>query len=175
MFEEFEAATNRRDVWLLPSDGPPKPLVVTRAYERGGVFSPDGESIAFVSDESGRAEVYVQPFPGPGPKQPISSNGAVQPVWSRDGRELFFREGNWLTVAAVARNPFRVLSVKQLFEMSGDIYNLDQNFADYDVAADGRFIAVRNERAATSEIQVVLNWAEELQRLRGNPSPAPSQ
>jgi Tol biopolymer transport system component len=164
VFEEWEAASNRRDVLLLPRGEAPRPLVVTGAYERGAVVSPDGQSVAFVSDESGRAEVYVQPFADPGPKLPVSSNGALQPVWSRDGRELFYREGDWLMAAAVARNPFRIVRVSRLFEMPGDIYTLDPNFADYDVAPDGRFIAVRNERVPISEIQVVLNWSDELRR-----------
>ena len=86
----------------------PRPLLVTRFYERGAVFSPDGRWLAFVTDESGRAEVYIQPFPGPGAKVPMSNNGGLQPMWSRDGRELFYREGDWMMAVSVTLDPFRV-------------------------------------------------------------------
>jgi eukaryotic-like serine/threonine-protein kinase len=118
-----------------------------------------------VTDESGRAEVYVQPFAGPGPKIPISASGGIQPVWSRNGRELYFRDGDSLMVASIALNHSRVDTPRKLFHMPASIYNLDLNFADYDVAPDGRFIAIRQERDAGDEIHVVLGWVEELKRL----------
>jgi len=154
-----------RDLWLLPFGEEPRPLAATRFNERGGVFSPDGRWIAFVTDESGRAEVYAQPVPGPGPKVPISTNGGIQPVWSRNGREIFFREGDWLMSVAVQYDPFRALSAKKLFELPQGIYGRDLYSADYDVAADGRFLAVRQD--ATREIRVVLNWSPFLRRQLG--------
>jgi hypothetical protein len=96
-----------RDLLVLPIGGEPKPLVATRFNERGGVFSPDGLSFACVSDEWGSDEIYVQPFPGPGRKVPISINGGRQPVWSRDGRELFYRAEDSMMVVAVQHGPFR--------------------------------------------------------------------
>ena len=167
LFEEVEAATMRRDIWVLPADEAPKPVIVTGFYERGAVFSPDGRHIAYVSDESGRSEVYVQPFPGPGPKVTVSSNGGLQPVWSRDGKELFYREDDWLVAAAVQPSPFRVLSAQRLAELPADLYNLDVNFPDYDVAPDGRFIAVRRENFSGDAIHVVLNWTTELAKALG--------
>ena len=157
----------RRDIWVLPADGPPKPVIVTGFYERGAVFSPDGRHIAYVSDESGRPEVYVLPFPGPGPKVIVSLNGGLQPVWSRDGKELFYREDDWLVAAAVQPSPFRVLSAQRLAELPADLYNLDVNFPDYDVASDGRFIAVRRENFSGDAIHVVLNWTTELAKALG--------
>jgi dipeptidyl aminopeptidase/acylaminoacyl peptidase len=171
LFEEGEGSADlgaaSRDVWMLPLGEAPRPLVVTRFYERGAVFSPDGRWIAFVTDESGRAEVYVQPFPGPGPKIPISNNGGLQPLWSRDGRELFYREGDSMMAVSINLNPFRAGAARKLFEFPGITYNFDQNFADYDVAADGRFLAVQAAAAAADEIQVVVNWTEELRRALG--------
>ena len=167
LFEELEAAAMRRDVWVLPADEAPKPVIVTGSYERGAVFSPDGGHIAYVSDESGRPEVYVQPFPGPGSKVIVSLNGGLQPVWSRDGKELFYREDDWLVSAAIQPSPFRVLSAQRLVELQADLYNLDVNFADYDVAADGRFIAVRRENFSGDAIHVVLNWTAELAKALG--------
>ena len=80
------------DLWVLPiSPGQePSPVVHTDFDERGGQFSPDGRWIAFTSTESGRSEVYLQPFPGPGAKLPISVDGGAQVRWRADGRELFF-------------------------------------------------------------------------------------
>ncbi len=80
------------DLWALPLDGDRKsfPVVQTKFNERDGQFSPDGKWIAYQSDESGRWEVYVQPFVGPGGKLQISTNGGAQVRWRRDGKELFY-------------------------------------------------------------------------------------
>jgi Tol biopolymer transport system component len=139
-------------------------LAVTPFNERGAALSPDGRWLAFVTNESGRAEVYVQPFPGPGAKIPISTAGGFQPTWSRNGRELFFRQGEWLMAVNVESNPFRIGAAKRLFELDPGSYNADGNFADYDVAPDGRFLAARSDRLNADEIQVVVNWTEELRR-----------
>jgi len=128
------------------------------------VFSPDGRWFAFVTDESGRAEVYVQPYPGPAPKISISNNGGVQPVWAKDGRQLFYRESDALVSVVVQLDPFRIGARQKLFDLPGAIYGSDPFMADYDVAADGRFLAVRREGDASEEIHVVLNWSEELHR-----------
>ena len=169
VFEEAEGEGNiaaaRRDLGLLPIGEAPHPLLVTRFYERGAVFSRDGRWLAFVTDESGRAEVYVQPFPGPGSKVPISNNGGLQPMWSRDGRELFYREADWMMAVSIKLDPFRVEAPRKLFEFPGTTYNFDQNFADYDLAPDGRFLAIQADTAAVDEIHVVVNWTEELKRL----------
>ena len=166
-FLVFEDARDgaSRDLWLLPVGEEPRPLLVTRFNERGAVFSPNGRWLAFVTDESGRAEVYVQPFPGPGQKVPVSTNGGLQPMWSRNGRELFYREGDSLMAVPVQLDPFRASAPQKLFDMPGAIYNFDQFVADYDVAADGRFLAVSQD--PRTEIHIVLNWTEEVQRALG--------
>ena len=76
----------RRDLWVLPPGNTARALVETSAGERAASFSPNGRWLAFVSNESGRDDVYVLPFPGPGPRIPVSANGGTQPVWSRNGR-----------------------------------------------------------------------------------------
>ena len=80
------------DIWALPLDGDrkPFPVVQTNFDERDGQFSPDGKWIAYQSNESGRFEIYVQPFPGPGGKSQVSTNGGAQVRWRRDGKELFY-------------------------------------------------------------------------------------
>ena len=166
VFEDGEGGGGaRRDLWLLPFGEQPKPLLVTEFDERGAVFSPDGRWLAFVTDETGRPEVYVQPFPGLGPRIAVSTSGGSQPVWARDGRELFYREGDWLMAAAIQLDPFRIAAQRRLFEFPAHTYNLDANFADYDVSPDGRFLAIRNDSSAPREIHVILNWTEELKRL----------
>ena len=137
---------------------------MTPFNERGAAISPDGRLLAFVTDESGRDEVYVQAFPGPGGKVTVSTAGGIQPMWSRDGRELFYREGDWLMAAGVQLQPFRIMAAKRLFEFGALTYSADPNFADYDVAPDGRFLAIRHNRATADELEVVLNWSEELRR-----------
>jgi len=84
-----------RDIWMLPVQGDrsPSPFLITDANERFSRFSPDGRFVAFVSDDSGRDEVFVLPFPGPGEKLTISPAGGTAPMWSRDGRQLFYRNG----------------------------------------------------------------------------------
>ena len=160
----FDEGGSTRDLWLLPVGDAPQPLLVTPFNERGAALSPDRRLLAFVSDESGRDDVYVQAFPGPGAKVAVSTGGGIQPVWSRDGRELFYREGDWLMTVAIQPQPFRVAAAKKLFELAVLAYNADPNFADYDVAADGRFVAIRHDRIGTDDVHVVLNWSEELRR-----------
>ena len=81
-----------QSLWALPLDGGQKPFkVVQTDFNAGlGQFSPDGKWIAYASTESGRWEIYVQPFPGPGPKSLVSTGGGVMPRWRRDGKELFY-------------------------------------------------------------------------------------
>ena len=89
-----------RDLAVLPLDGDRTPVsfLVTPFQERAGVFSPNGRWLAYVSDESGQDEVYVRPYPGPGQEHTISTAGGEEPVWSPDGRELFFRSEDQLLV-----------------------------------------------------------------------------
>ena len=91
-YEWVPAAHRDRDIWLLPLEGEqaPEPFAVTPFNERSPSFSPDGRFLAYVSDESGQDEVYVQRVSGPGGKVPVSTAGGREPVWSRDGKELFY-------------------------------------------------------------------------------------
>ncbi len=156
-----------RDLWLLPFGEDPRPLVASRFSERGAAFSPDGRWIAFVSDESGRAEVYIQPFPGPGPKIPVSNEGGLQPVWGKSGRELYYRAADALMEVPVRLNPLQVNAARKLLDLPRALYGFDQFTPDYDVAADGRFLAIRRDASAADEITVVLNWTQELRRALG--------
>jgi serine/threonine-protein kinase len=165
-FEDSGSATGS-DIWVMPLHGErnPQPFVQTTFSEGGAKFSPDGRSIAYMSDESGRSEVYVAPYPGPGGRSQVSTDGGVEPVWARSGRELFFRTGDKMMVADVTIQPtFTASQPRVLFEGHFDFLPWNAN---YDVAPDGqRFLMVQPaEATGRSQINIVLNWFEELKRL----------
>ncbi|MDA2925240.1 hypothetical protein MYX65_11435 [Acidobacteria bacterium AH-259-L09] len=124
-------------------------------------LSPDGRFLAYESNESGEYEVYVMPFPEGGGKWQVSTKGGRQPRWRKDGKELFYGQGDTLVAVSVTTTPtFSVGATKPLFEAKG-IFDLRGH--QYDVSADGqRFVMVeRLEQASSSVIRVVQNWFEE--------------
>jgi len=130
-------------------------------------FSPDGRWLAYVSNESGRFEIYVQPYPGTGGKRQISTEGGTEPVWNRNGRELFYRSGDRMMAVEIATQPgFDVGKPRVLFE--GQYLPTPGTLPNYDVSPDGqRFLMLKpSEQAqgAPTQINVVLNWFEELKR-----------
>ena len=156
-----------RDIWFLPLEGDRKPTAfsITPFDEVASKFSPDGRWIAYMSDESGRREVYVQPYPGPGGKRQISARVGKNRSGARDGRELFFRNGDRMMVVEVATEPtFSAGTPRVLSE--GDYLGAGiQGLAQYDVSPDGqRFVMIQpiEGEGGLSQIQVVLNWFEEL-------------
>ena len=155
------------DIWLVALDGgQPVPFLRTRAGEENPHFSPDGRWLAYVSDESGRFEVYVQPFPGPGGKWMISTDGGTEPVWARDGRELFYRSGDKLMAVTIAGEPAFVAGLpRALFE--GAFEPTGTGTSGFDVSPDGRrFLMIQPtapERPVT-QVNVVINWFEELRQ-----------
>jgi len=158
--------TTQRDLWVLRlSDRKAQPFLRTRFSETAAQFSPDGRWLAYVSDESGRSEIYVQPYPGPGGKRLISTEGGTEPVWNVNGRELFYRSGDkMMAVDIVAQPAFNAGNPRMLFE--GPYASLVL-VPGYDVSSDGqRFLMVKpnDQQAAVAQINVVLNWFEELKR-----------
>jgi Tol biopolymer transport system component len=100
-------------------------LINSPFEESGAVFSPDGRFVTYVSDESGRAEIYVRPFPGPGSRVQVSSEGGVEPVWSRDGRELFFMNGRDLLAVPIQTGSALTAGCPQvLFGKSSDFHSV---------------------------------------------------
>jgi Tol biopolymer transport system component len=147
IYREVSPVTGR-DIWVLPLDGDREPWAFTQTpahLEHAPVLSPDGRWLAYVSDLSGRNEVYVNAFPGPGGRRPVSVEGGTEPVWSRDGSELFYRKGAALLVAAVETTPdFRVWSREVLFEGPYAEWVWHSN---YDVHPDGdRFVMIKTGR-----------------------------
>jgi len=165
------------DLWVLPMTGErkPFPVVQTSFDEIEGQFSPDAQWLAYASNESGRYEIYIQPFPEPGGKWQISTAGGSQPRWRRDGRELFYvaSDGRLMAVpvrvapnsravdvgAPVALFPTRLAGGANIAQ-AGPLAR-----AQYVVAADGRFLMiVAGDEAVTSPITIVQNWDAALQK-----------
>jgi len=169
LFEQTHP-TNLEDLWVLPMDGErkPRPILQTTFAERMPRLSPDGRWLAYVSNESGTDQVYVQPFsqggaPGGG-KWQISSDGGDEPVWARSGRELFYRaENRIMVVDLAASSSFQPGKPRLLFEGR---YAKLSNFGSYDVTPDGKsFVFVESgEGESQQELIIVLNWFEELKR-----------
>jgi dipeptidyl aminopeptidase/acylaminoacyl peptidase len=164
----FESGT---DIWILHRDGEtPEPFLVTAFNEDVPAFSPDGRWLAYQSDESGRYEVYAQPFPGPGRRWPISTNGGREPVWSSKESELFYRNGDSLMVVAIETDPVFTPGVPRfLFEWRFRPAAFQVGARAYDVTPDGRrFVMLRAEQEELAELNVVLNWFEQLKAKVGN-------
>jgi Tol biopolymer transport system component len=160
--------TTGYDIWVLRmSDRKAQPFLRTPFNESVPRFSPDGRWLAYISNESGRAEIYVQPYPGPGGKWQISTEGGTEPVWNRNGRELFYRSGDKMMAVDITAQPsFSAGKPRLLFE--GRYEQAPITSPNYDVSSDGqRFLMLKpteQEQAAPTQINVVLNWFEELKR-----------
>ncbi len=156
-----------QDIWALSldEDRAAHPFVATDALETNATFSPDSRSVVYQSDESGRYEIYVQPYPGPGGKQQLSHEGGESPVWSRDGSEIFFRSGErMMTAEVVSLDPVQLGRHRELFRgvFSGGF----AMFGGYDVSADGQRFLMAQHVDTAPEVEpliVVLNWPELLE------------
>jgi Tol biopolymer transport system component len=163
---ESLSSENGGDLYVLDTkgDSPPRPFATSPFDELFPQFSPDGKWIAFVSDESGRAEVYVKPFEGTGAKTQISTEGGNGPRWSRDGRELFFASGERL--ASVALEPGDSLRASPPRVLFGGRFVWDRP-DNFDVAPDGQsFVMVQASAGdgVTEIVRVTLNWSRELEK-----------
>jgi len=158
------AATGDLETVSLRGERKPLPLLHTAAYEAGAQFSPDGRWLAYVSDESGQLQVYVQPFPSLDSKSQVSTDGGTQVLWNRNGKELFYRRGNQMMAVEVSTNPQLTLSAPRLlFEQRYAVGTV--TFANCDVAPDGEHFVMVKEESGASRLNVVLNWSDELKRL----------
>jgi Tol biopolymer transport system component len=176
-----QVADGSADIWTVSrSGGQLESVITSAAQEFFGTFSPDGRYMAYVSDESGRAEVHVQPFPPTGRKWRLSEFGGTDPAWSPDGRKLYFWQGHRLMVVPIESQPtFVPARARVLIETEiSDIQS-------YDVFPDGqRFLVIgrrtdsenrpdivspgaprlRRVYPRAQDIQVVVNWFSELER-----------
>jgi len=156
-------------VWLLPLTGDRKPVAVaqTGSVSQNARFSPDGRWIAYASNESGKFQVYVIPSSRTAGKQQISSAGGLQPVWRRDGKELFYLalDNTLMSVPiTLSKEGVEVSAARQLFRLPRLVGGAG-NFTAYDVAPDGQhFLALETPQSTSPIITVITNWTAELRK-----------
>ncbi len=164
----FMESSNSGDVNILRAgDATPMPFVSSPATEWGARLSLDDRWMAYTSNESGRWEVYIKPYPGPGARRQISIDGGAEVVWARNGRELFYRNGPKLMAVDIQTAPsFSVGDPHVVFE--GTFAPGQPGLPGYDVSVDGqRFLMVKpsDAEAAQRPIHVIVNWFDEHLRL----------
>jgi serine/threonine-protein kinase len=164
------------DIWVLDmstADRRAVPVVQTPAGEQDPAFSPDGRWLAYSSDESGRDEVYVQPYPGPGPRIVVSPDGGLAPAWRGDGRELYYHSRPTVKGTTMHAVPITVADSKLLAGTPRTLFTgqfvLSVGTHGYDVTPDGqKFLMVQPPRdpprQPPSQMVLVENWVDELQR-----------
>jgi serine/threonine protein kinase len=166
LFVEWHPET-ARDIWMmtLGGDRSAEPILATRFDEYRPMLSPNERWLAYVSDESGRYEVYVRSWPEGTSRMLISARGGTDPVWSSNGRELFYRNGEAMMAVPVETGvSFTAGTPELLFE--GRFKLGVHGSLSYDVSADGRFLMIERSREETTDrLHLVLNWFEELKRL----------
>ena len=154
---------DQSELWVLPLSGDAKPyaFIQPQSTDAGARFSPDGRWVAFISEETGRREVYVTRFDKPGEKWRISTDGGNLPRWRRDGRELFYlmKDGKLIAVQIKPGTEFGAGSPMPLFKA-------DPLSADYDVTADGqRFLFIASAPGTQLlPFAVVLDWTADLKK-----------
>jgi eukaryotic-like serine/threonine-protein kinase len=149
------------EIWSVPLSGDrtPHPFVKLNFNAADGRFSPDGHWVAYQSNESGRNEIYLQPFPGPGGRIPVSTGGGIQARWGRRSGELFYlapdRRLTAVPVRIAPNGPAALGAPKPLFQMSTIVV---AQFGQYAVSGDGQRFLVNNQSADPPTITMILNW-----------------
>jgi hypothetical protein len=179
MLYRSQDPAGRVDLWYLErsaendSEWNPQPFLNTPAIEVYARLSPNGRYAAYVSDESGRNEVYVQPFPNGGPHTIASKQGGGAPVWSRDGEELFYvtPDNDLMAVPVTTDGEFKLGAPVRLFNRP-NLFGTTTSTANYDIAPAGdRFIAVEPadlnaQSNASPQVGFVLNWPAKIASAR---------
>jgi serine/threonine-protein kinase len=151
-----------RDIWIQPLDGAaPRPYVVTPAQEDGARLSPDGRWVAYQSDETGRYEVYLQAYPTPGRRVVVTTSGGVAPVWQRDGRALYYWQGDQLLAASLEARPGELPTVRNrtaLFRSPPG--------QGYDVSPDGSRFAIVIGAPGANRLIVALDALGDVRQQR---------
>ena len=152
--------TTGRDILLLTtSDLRSRPLLSSTADESAPAFSPDGQWLAYVSNESGRSEVYVRSRSESARPRRVSTDGGAEPVWDPRGRELYYREGARMMGVAFSSRDDSAGRPAMLFE--GDFARGTIDSPNYDVMPDGRFVMIQPplQQAGAESLHVLLNWS----------------
>lgn len=164
------AGAKETDALSLEGSGKIQPVLRSTFHQSQARFSPDGHWLVYTSNELGRDEVYVQPFPTTGGKWMISNGGGVYPLWARNGREIFYRiEDKMMSVPVETQPAFKAGTPRMLFQGGG--YLFFGNYlttGNYDVTADGQHFLMIKEKdapASSKEVSIVLHWTDELKRI----------
>ncbi|TDI11953.1 MAG: serine/threonine-protein kinase [Acidobacteria bacterium] len=165
LFSEFNPQTNM-DIWLLPLARPEdaRPLLATSFAEAEPAVSPDGRWLAYLSDESGRPEIYVTSFPDGGRRWTISNGEGWHPLWSRDGSELFFeQQGQMMAVAIGAGESFSPGKPRRLFELENKV-DPEAPIQTSDLGPDGGFLFFQKATTEPNDLNIVLNFPALLEK-----------
>jgi Tol biopolymer transport system component len=161
------AGATGSDIWMVPLSPPgekARPYLESKANETGPSLSPKSDWLAYVSDDTRRSEVYVRSFPNPGGKVQVSINGGSNPVWSRDGKEIFFiGPGREMMAVAVRKNGggLEIGTPKALFDSR---MATNPNIGSFDVDKDGRFLIPVQQRAGPAPLNLIINWQTGLKK-----------
>jgi serine/threonine-protein kinase len=178
-FDQMMNKDTGTDIYVLPLDGSgqPRPLVQSKFGDAAAKFSPNGKWVAYCSNESGKAEAFVQRWPGPGPKIQISSEGGTDPLWSQKGDEIFYRNGDKMMVVPVSlAGGFKAGKPRLLWEghyshgMSSSCGPPGVSSGNYCISADAqRFLMVKDndQDVYSSKLVVILNWTRTLEGPTG--------
>jgi Tol biopolymer transport system component len=163
-FTEGTPANN--DIWLLPRNGDPRPLLANQnVNENFPAFSLDGKFLAYVSNESGRPEVYVQTYPRADRRIQVSTGGGVSPIWARDG--IYFHA---LDGTGIFHMPFETgsrlsdgVTLQRIANLGVGVRGFESGF---DVSRDGQtFVTLADDESPRGSLELIVNWTEELKRL----------
>ena len=169
LFRALDATTNL-ELWVMPvgGDGKPIPFIKTTFGVNQGQFSPDGRWVAYASNESGKWEIAVAPFPGPGGNWKVSTAGGTEPRWRRDGKELYYiaPDGKLMAVEVMAGTTFEAGVAKPLFPIRRREPVSASDLFSYDVSADGqRFLVSTDAGEVTSvPLTAIVNWTAGLKQ-----------
>ncbi len=160
VFTEQRPSTGRDILQLLPGQRTPSPLLASPADETSPRISPDRRWLSYVSNASGRFEVYVGPLNVVERSRPISTDGGTEPVWSMNGREIYFREGTRMMAVTIDASGTATGRPTLLFD--GNFARGTSDMANYDVTAEGRFVMVQPPAASGPVLHILVNWLREL-------------
>jgi len=163
-----EIASTGGDLYVLPLNpvGEPRPWVVSSFSERAPALSPDARWAAYTSDESSQDEIYVRAFPEAEGRWQVSSGGGTEPLWSRDGRTIYYRRADTLLAAAVQTSPTFAVGQRRTVFVTDFLEN--PNHANYDQDGHtGEFVVIARGEGTETALVVVLNWFEEVRQRMG--------